>query len=140
MVPVSASSIDDIHRVDTRAGALLISELAARTRRDGRRWGRIVSLSSGGPGGFPEEVSYGAAKAALENYTCSAATELAADGITANVVHPPITDTGWVTDEVREFAAQHHSSVAGPAEVARVIGWLCTDEAARVTGNVLRLR
>jgi len=43
-----------------------------------------------------------AAKAALENYTMSAAFELASMGVTANVVHPPVTDTGWVTDAVRQ--------------------------------------
>lgn len=59
--------------------------------------GRIVGMSSGGPDAFPEEVSYGAAKAALENYTMSAAYELADLGITANIVHPPVTDTGWIT-------------------------------------------
>ena len=46
--------------------------------------------------GFPEEVSYGAAKAAQVNLTLSAARELARFGVTANVVHPPITDTGWI--------------------------------------------
>ena len=56
--------------------------------------------------GFPGEVSYGAAKAALENYTMAASVELAADGITANVVYPPVTDTGWVTDDVRRFVAE----------------------------------
>src|SRR5580765_2830541 len=49
----------------------------------GATWGRIVGLTSGGPNGFPGEVSYGAAKAALENYTMSAAFELAPLGITA---------------------------------------------------------
>ena len=49
--------------------------------------------------GFPNEVSYGVAKAALENYTMAAGFQLAPLGITANVVHPPVTDTGWVTDE-----------------------------------------
>jgi len=73
----------------------------------GATWGRIVGLTSGSPFGFPNEVSYGAAKAALENYTLSAATELARFGITANVVHPPITDTGWVTDGVRAFVERH---------------------------------
>ena len=75
-----------------------------RTRRRHREraasWGRIIGLTSGGELGFPEEVSYGAAKAAQTNYTMSAASELAELGITANMVHPPITDTGWVTDEV----------------------------------------
>ena len=56
--------------------------------------------------GFPNEVSYGAAKAALENYTMAAAFELAPLGITANVVHPPVTDTGWVTDEVRRHVTE----------------------------------
>ncbi|MCC5951116.1 MAG: SDR family oxidoreductase [Acidimicrobiia bacterium] len=128
--------------VDALGGALMISELATSVRRHGLGWGRIVSLTSGGPSGFPGEVSYGAAKAALENYTMSASIELADDGVTANVVYPPVTDTGWVTDEVRAFVAQStdHVHVAEPAEVAEVIGWLCTDAARLVTGNVVRLR
>jgi len=128
--------------VDALAGALMISELAASVRRHRLGWGRIVSLTSGGPSGFPGEVSYGAAKAALENYTMSASIELAGDGITANVVHPPVTDTGWVTDDVRSFVAEStdHVHVAQPAEVAEVIGWLCTHAARLVTGNTIRLR
>ena len=92
--------------------------------------------------GFPGEVSYGAAKAALENYTMSASIELARDGVTANVVHPPVTDTGWVIEEVRAFvgASPDHVHIAEPAEVAEVIGWLCTDAARLVTGNIVRLR
>jgi 3-oxoacyl-[acyl-carrier protein] reductase len=128
--------------VDALGGALMIARLATSVRRHRLGWGRIVSLTSGGPTGFPGEVSYGAAKAALENYTMSASIELAGDGITANVVHPPVTDTGWVTDEVRSFvaASTDHVHVAEPAEVAEVIGWLCTDSARLVTGNVVRLR
>lgn len=128
--------------VDARAGALMIAELAASVRRHDLGWGRIVGLTSGGPMGFPGEASYGAAKAALENYTMTASIELAADGITANVVHPPVTDTGWVTDQVRDFVARSddHHHVAQPPEVAEVIAWLCTDAAHLVTGNVLRLR
>ena len=122
--------------------ALLIAELAHRHRRRGDHWGRIVGLTSGGPHGFPGEASYGAAKAALENYTMTASVELANEGITANVVHPPVTDTGWITDDVRRFVASsdEHVHVADPAEVAGVIAWLCTDAAALVTGNVIRLR
>ena len=120
----------------------MIAELASSVRRHRIGWGRIVSLTSGGPMGFPGEVSYGAAKAALENYTMSASIELAPEGVCANVVYPPVTDTGWVTDAVREFvAASHdHVHVAEPAEVAEVIGWLCTDAARLVTGNIVRLR
>jgi len=145
---VSAATFDVQFHVDARAGALLIAELAARHRRrvddeaGGEPWGRIVGLTSGGPQGFPGEASYGAAKAALDNFTMTAAIELADLGITANVVHPPVTDTGWVTDEVRRFvaASDDHVHVSAPDEVAEVIAWLCTDAARLVTGNLIRLR
>lgn len=140
--PVTAESIDTQLLVDARGGALMMAELAARHRQRAGDWGRIISLTSGGPAGFPGEVSYGAAKAALENYTMSASTELADVGITANVVYPPVTDTGWVTDAVRRLVADSpdHHHVATPEEVAEVIAWLCTDAARLVTGNVIRLR
>lgn len=142
LAPVSASTIDCQFAVDARGGALMIAEFARRHLERHDTWGRIVSLTSGGPLGFPEEVSYGAAKAALENYTMAAALELADHGITANVLLPPVTDTGWVTDEVRAFVAssREHVHVATPAEVADVVAWLCSDEAALVTANRVVLR
>ena len=141
-VAVTAALFDRTFGVDARAAALMIAEFARRLiARDGR-WGRIVGLTSGGPNGFPGEVSYGAAKSAQENYTLAAATELGQRGVTANVIHPPITDTGWVNDAVRDFAATSHDHfhVAQPDEVAGVIAWLCSDAARMVTGNVLRMR
>lgn len=140
--PVTAETFAAQFHVDTRAGALLIAELARRHQERGATWGRIVTLTSGGPTGFPGEVSYGAAKAALDNYVLAASSELAPFGITANVVYPPVTDTGWVTDDVRALVEESpdHVHVASPEAVAPVIGWLCTDVAALVTGNVVRLR
>ena len=141
-------------RLRARAGAGDggIVRAAVRRRRDGRgaadrrvrapahrarrAWGRIVGLTSGGELGFPQEVSYGAAKAAQENYTMSASVELAGHGVTANMVHPPVTDTGWVTDEVRAGVGR----VATPDEVAEVIDFLVSDAGGLVTGNVLHLR
>jgi 3-oxoacyl-[acyl-carrier protein] reductase len=122
--------------------ALMIAEFARRHIARGAGWGRIIGLTSGGRLGFPGEVSYGAAKAAQENYTMSAAAELAPYGVTANMVHPPVTDTGWVTDAVRrEVAASAELfHVASPGEVAEVIAWLASDAAALVTGNVVTLR
>ena len=139
---VTAELFDRTFGVDARAAALLIAEFSARLiGRDGR-WGRIVGLTSGGPNGFPGEVTYGAAKAAQESYAMSAATELGRYGITSNMIHPPITDTGWVNDSVREFAATSHEHfhVAEPDEVAGVISWLCSDTARMVNGNIIRMR
>jgi 3-oxoacyl-[acyl-carrier protein] reductase len=101
-VDLSAATHDQVFAVDTRGGALMIAEFTRRHIARQANWGRIIGLTSGGPLGFPTEVSYGAAKAALENYTMSAAFELAPFGITANIVYPPFTDTGWVNGAVRE--------------------------------------
>ena len=140
--PVSAATWRQQFTVDAMAPALLIEEFARRHLARGARWGRIVGLTSGAELGFPEEVSYGAAKAAQENYTMSAAVELAGFGITANMVHPPVTDTGWVTDSVRVAVAESPAlvHVASPDEVAEVIAYLASDAAALITGNVITLR
>ncbi len=62
--------------------------------------------------------------------------------MTANCVHPPVTDTGWVTPEVeaavRESDDMFH--IAQPDEIASVIGYLVSDAAALITANVLHLR
>ena len=140
--PLSAESATQLLEVDARGSALMIAEFARRHVARGATWGRIIGLTSGGALGFPEEVSYGAAKAALVNYAMSAALELADYGITSNVVHPPVTDTGWVTPAVREFVAssREHVHVARPEEVAEVIAYLASDQARLITANVLHLR
>jgi 3-oxoacyl-[acyl-carrier protein] reductase len=139
---VSASTHDQVFSVDARAGALLIAEFARRHIARGANWGRILGLTSGGPLGFPTEVSYGAAKAALENYTMSAAFELAQFGITANIVYPPVTDTGWINDAVREHVKNTNDliHIVEPEEVAEVIAFLSSDYARLITANVVRLR
>ncbi len=72
----------------------------------------------------------------------SASVELAAHGVTANIVYPPVTDTGWVNDEVRTAvaASTEHTHVATPDEVAEVIAWVVSEEARLVNGSVVRLR
>lgn len=138
----SPATIDRVFNVDGRAAALLVSEFARRHIERGASWGRIIGLTSGGPGGFPGEVSYGAAKAAQENFTMAAARELAEFGITANMVYPPVTDTGWVTEEVREVVRTsiEHVHVAHPDEVAAVIAYLASDLGQLITANLLHLR
>ena len=142
LVRVSPETFEQQFSVDARGAAMLIAEFARRHTERRADWGRIIGLTSGGPSGFPGEVSYGAAKAALENYTMSAAFELAPLGITANIVYPPVTDTGWVTDEVRRLVAERSDliHIVEPDEVARVIAYLVSDEAKLITGNVVRLR
>lgn len=142
MARVSAATYDQVFGVDARGGALMIAEFSRRHIERQAEWGRIVGLTSGGPLGFPNEVSYGAAKSALENYTMAAALELAPFGVTANIVYPPVTDTGWVTDEVRHHVDRTMDliHIAKPEDVAEVIAFLCSDYARLITANVVHLR
>lgn len=139
---LTATTHDQVFTVDARGGALMISEFSRRHIERKAEWGRIIGLTSGSHLGFPSEVSYGAAKAALENYTMSAAFELASLGITANIVYPPVTDTGWVNDAVREHVKQRSDliHIAGPEDVAVVIAFLVSDHARLITANIVRLR
>jgi 3-oxoacyl-[acyl-carrier protein] reductase len=140
--PVNASTWWQQFTVDAMAAGLLIGEFGRRHVARGGTWGRIIGLASAGEIGFPEEVSYGAAKAAQASYTMSAAIELADYGVTANMVHPPVTDTGWITDAVRDMVARSPSMmhIASPAEVAEIIAYLASDAAALITANVVTLR
>jgi 3-oxoacyl-[acyl-carrier protein] reductase len=139
--PLDADSHDRQFAVDARAPALLIAEFARRHLQRGASWGRIIGLTSGGPGGFPQEVSYGAAKAAQENYTMAAAQELGPYGVTANMVYPPVTDTGWVTAAVQEqaVAGSPLRHMAQPDDVAEVIFLLASHQARYITGQVLHM-
>ena len=140
--PVTVDVVDAQLAVDARASALLIAEFARRHIEHGADWGRIVSLTSAGRDGFPGEVSYGAAKAALESLTLSAAWELGEQGVTANLVHPPVTDTGWVTPEVEREAIANSPlrHYAQPEDVAEVIAYLCSPSADFITGNRIQMR
>jgi 3-oxoacyl-[acyl-carrier protein] reductase len=140
--PVSAATFDRQFAVDARATALLIAEFGRRHLDRGAGWGRIVGLTSGGAEGFPGEVSYGAAKAAMENYLMSAAWELGPFGVTANVVYPPATDTGWVTAAVEAdvLASTPLRHVGQPEEVAEVVLWLASHQARFVTAERIRMR
>lgn len=142
MQRLSPESATQVLEVDARGSALMIAEFAMRHLARGATWGRIIGLTSGGALGFPEEVSYGAAKAALENYAMSAAFELGEYGVTSNVVYPPVTDTGWVTPEVEDFVrtSRLHFHVARPEDVAEVIVFLASDAARLINANVIHLR
>jgi 3-oxoacyl-[acyl-carrier protein] reductase len=139
---VAADSASRLLDVDGRAPALMIAEYARRHIARGGTWGRIIGLMSGGPDGFPGEASYGAAKAAQANYTMSAARELAPFGITANMLYPPVTDTGWITSGVAESVERSSEliGVARPEQVADVIAMLASDLGMLITANTVHLR
>src|SRR5204862_421150 len=82
-------------------------------------------------------VSYGASKNALESYTMAAAWELGPFGITANVVCPPATDTGWITPKVTAEVIRSSplGHVGQPEEVAELVVLLASHQARFVTAR-----
>ncbi len=137
LAQVSAATFDHNFAVDARATALLIADFPGRFASDS---GRIITMTSGGALGWPEEATYAAAKRAGESYTLSAALELASRGITANCVHPPPTDTGWISEGSRVAIQADGLRIALPNEVADVGAWLCSPRASGVSGNVIQMR
>ena len=142
LMPVSAVTCDRHFAVNGRAPALLIAEFARRHVARGANWGRIIGLTTGGAPGFPREVSYGASKNALESYTMAAAAELAALGITANLLSPPPTDTGWISARVAADLAQANPPfrIAQPEEVAELIVFLASEQARSISGQRILMR
>ena len=88
---------------------------------------------------MPSELAYVASKGALHQLTASLAAHLAPRAITVNAVNPGATDTGYASPDVHAAvrAASPQGRWGRPEDAARLIGWLCTDDACWVTGQVI---
>jgi 3-oxoacyl-[acyl-carrier protein] reductase len=125
--------------VNCRATGLMMAELARHHVAERRSWGRIVNLSTDGAPAFAGEVSYGATKYAVEALSRAAALELGALGITVNVVSPGPIQTGYITEGAMVRIAERTplGRVGTPQDIADVVGFLCSDRARWLTGQVL---
>jgi NAD(P)-dependent dehydrogenase (short-subunit alcohol dehydrogenase family) len=113
-----------------------------------RRYGRIVNFSSTAAqtgGGNYSKSAYAASKNAIEGLTRSIARELAADGVTANVIAPASIDTdimgGRITeDRLPQFVGALPVGRLGRVdEVAALVEYLIGDESGYMTGATLNL-
>lgn len=107
------------------------------------RWGRIINVSSiAALTGNRGQVNYSAAKGALNSATKSLAQEVASRGITVNAVAPGIIDTTMITSafDAQDIARMVPMKRAGtPGEVADLIGFLASKEAAYITGQIISI-
>lgn len=126
----------DLHfAVNARATWLLVREFGRRFC-SGPGTGRIVAVTSDHTAG---NLPYGASKGAMERIVLAAAREFRGEGITANVVNPGATDTGWMTgelmDQVRRITL---SGRVGTAEdCANIVRFLCSKEGGWINGQLL---
>lgn len=135
---LDAASLDRHYAVNLRTTALLSVHFARRFRAD--VGGRIINLVSGqNMGPMPEELAYVASKGAIAAFSRTLAAELAPRNITVNAVNPGVTDTGWITPELRAdlLPRMPRGRFGEPADAARLIAWLASDDATWVTGQLL---
>ncbi|HEY7577572.1 MAG TPA: 3-oxoacyl-ACP reductase FabG [Acetobacteraceae bacterium] len=105
------------------------------------RWGRIIAISSvSAIMGNRGQVNYAAAKAGLIGAVRALALELASRGVTVNAIAPGIIDSPWVAAALdrRRIAEIVPMKRAGrPEEVADLVGFIGSDQAAYITGQTL---
>ena len=105
-----------------------------------RGWGRIVNISSvNGQRGQFGQTNYSTAKAGIHGFTMALAQEVAARGVTVNTVSP-----GYIgTDMVRAIKPERLEKIVSgipvkrlgePEEIASIVAWLVSDDAAFATG------
>jgi 3-oxoacyl-[acyl-carrier protein] reductase len=135
---LTAEELDLSWAVNARASVLLVQAFAAQ--HDGRPGGRVVLFTSGqhrAP--MSGELPYAISKGAIHQMTTSLADALADRGITVNTVNPGPTDTGWASPQL---AAQVGRALPRgrwntPEEIAAIVAWLVSDDAATLTGDVI---
>jgi acetoacetyl-CoA reductase len=106
-----------------------------------RGWGRIINISSvnGSKGAFGQ-TNYSAAKAGIHGFTKALALECAAKGVTVNTVSPGYLATRMTRDIPEDVMQQRIlpqiplGRLGRPEEVAALVAFLCTEDAAYLTG------
>ena len=141
LMRMSAEDFDTV--VDTNLGGAFRVVKRASTGMIKAKFGRIILVSSvvgllGGAG----QVNYASSKAGLVGMARSITRELGSRGITANVVAPGFIETDMTAELPEAQQAEYKKSIpagrfAAPSEVAKVIAWLASDDAAYISGAVI---
>ena len=109
----------------------------------GTRWGRILNLSSvAALAGNRGQTNYAAAKAGLHGATKALALEVASRGITVNAIAPgiitsPMTEQAFDAARIASIVPMKRAGT--PAEVAALAGFLASDEAGYISGQVISI-
>jgi 3-oxoacyl-[acyl-carrier protein] reductase len=129
--------------LDTNLGGVFHTCRAVARGMMRRRSGAIVNVSSiVGLHGNPGQTNYSASKAGIIGFTKALARELGGRGVRANVVAPGYVDTRLtdvLPDDLKQAMLQNTplGRFGKPEDVAGAVRFLCSDEAAFITGEVL---
>jgi NAD(P)-dependent dehydrogenase (short-subunit alcohol dehydrogenase family) len=138
--PFEETSLESWRRtIDVNlTGAFLCARRALPAMREAR-FGRIVALgsSAGKTGGKRHAAAYGASKAGIMVMAKSIASEYAEHGITANALAPALIDTDMIAGLPDMTSAIPVGRLGKPEEVAGVVAYLCSTQAAYITGEVV---
>jgi 3-oxoacyl-[acyl-carrier protein] reductase len=124
---LSPEILDRHYAVNVRAAAMLCKEFVKRGKG-----GHIISMTSGQSLGSmgSHKIPYAITKAAIEMLAPQLAPELARRGVTIHSVDPGPTDTGWMTEELKERVRREskRGKVNTPEDVARLIVSILTEK------------
>ena len=129
--------------LDTNLSSAFYLSRAVSPGMIAQQYGRIVNVGSmWGKVGSSCEVAYSASKAGLRGFTMALAKELGPSGITVNGVEPGVIETdmnAMLDDETRAALCEETPlcRLGKPCEVAAAIGFLASDEAGFITGQML---
>ncbi len=110
-------------------------QFPARTDADAEP-GRIVAITSDHTAG---NLPYGASKGAMDRIVLAAAIELADLGVTANLINPGATDTGWMTPDIEDAVRRNNLQprLGRPSDTANLVGFLCSPQGRWINGQLL---
>lgn len=135
LLDTTAAALDLHYAVNVRASWALVREFGLRfDSRVGP--GRIIAMTSDHTVG---NLPYGATKGALDRIVLAAASELAHLRVTANVINPGATNTGWMTEDLIHAvtAATPLGRVGEPEDAANLVSFLCSAQGGWVNGQLL---